>query len=97
VLYKNSLRAVTFVILSLWLMISCSKRESWSAFAYPNANDLSDFRYLGQFKSLESCRAAIHAWRTDMRVVADTDYECGKNCDGVPSAGRPVICESTEK
>jgi hypothetical protein len=84
-------------ILSLWFVISCSKRESWSAFGYPNADDLSDFRYLGQFESLESCRAAVRAWRIDIGGVADTDYECGKNCDGVPSAGQPVMCESTEK
>lgn len=76
---------------------SCSKADKWSAFAYPQATNLTDFLYLGDFESLESCRAAVRAWRMGMSSAQRTDYECGKNCDGVPTLGQPVMCETTEQ
>ena len=79
------------------LLASCAKPDRWSAFAYPQATDLTDFRYLGDFESLESCRAAVQAWRLEKAEAAKTDYECGKNCEGVPTLGLPVMCETTER
>ncbi len=90
---KPILLSVSFVA----FIVACSAPDTWSAFGYPSAGALSDFRYLGKFESLDSCRAAVQAWRSGMGDSSGTDYECGKNCEGIPAPGVPVMCEATER
>lgn len=94
---RNPLFLLIAAVSLTTFLASCGKADRWSAFAYPQASDLTDFRYLGDFERLESCRAAVRAWRIGMTDSRVTDYECGKNCDGVPFPGRPVMCETTER
>ena len=94
---SNPLSLPIATVLITTLLASCGKSDKWSAFGYPKASDLTDFRYLGDFESLESCRAAVRAWRIGITDSGATDYECGKNCDGVPIRDRPVMCETTER
>ena len=78
-------------------LMSCAKQDKWAAIGYPNKNDLTQFRNLGDFETLESCRAVVRAWRDGMVDSSGTDYECGKNCAGAPTEGSPAVCEATER
>jgi hypothetical protein len=67
-------------------------QEEWSGFVYPNKNNLTNHRAIGNFSSLEQCRSASVSliknskWR-------NADYECGLNCN---RSSLPMICEKTE-
>lgn len=85
----------------LWLIavaavvVLLSKDDEWRGYAYPNKDDLSNFDFIGSFRSLEECRAAALNFLSNLpRGVDGGDYECGLNC--VYKAGVNV-CEQTER
>jgi hypothetical protein len=71
-------------------------RDTWEAFAYPNRSDLTRHVALGEFSTLEACRAAATAYLRGALATDRGDYECGLNCKA-SSSGGPKVCERTER
>lgn len=83
-----------WLIIILPLLLTGCFEEKWSAFFYPNKDDLTTDEFLGNYSSLEDCRqAAVSHIRLTNNDNAD--YECGLNCD--ISQEKPYICEKTER
>ena len=83
------MRTILFAVLIMFLGTFCACSERWEGFVYPNKDDLTKYRYMGEFDSLEACRNAClsELGRTN---AYNGDYECGKNCK--PNS---TICEET--
>ena len=64
--------------------------DQWTGIIYPDKSNLSNFKNIGEFKSLEQCRN--EAISVLYKIVAEHkgDFECGLNCKG-------VVCEETSK
>ena len=81
------------VVLGLYFLFFAGE-DRWSGYVYPDANNLSVHRSIGDYPTLEECRAAalgtIRAggWQ-------NADYECGLNCEPHSHMGINV-CEKTE-
>jgi hypothetical protein len=84
------------VALAAFLLAGCSK-DTWEAYAYPNRSDLATHDALGEFLSLEACRAAAVSYLQGIRAAHRGDYECGLNCKPPSSPGGPKVCERTER
>jgi hypothetical protein len=83
---------VGLLLLLLACLLGCRKEHTWSGYAYPNRNDLTQHLEVGAFTSLEDCRQAAHAVlrrhhestcrgdACDEDPLARGDYECGLDC-----------------
>lgn len=81
--------------LALSLLSGCFFDEEWTAFVYPNAQDLSEHQEFGPFSSFEDCQiAAIHNLRS-RGLAMKGDYECGLNCE-YKQEWQTSICEETK-
>ncbi len=68
-------------ILLFVLLVSGCEQPTWDAFVYPDANDLFQYDNIGEFKSLEECRAA--AKKELKRIHAEEPrglFQCGEDC-----------------
>lgn len=81
-------------LVAILALAGCS--QEWRGFVYPNRNDLSEWRAIGPFRSLEECRAASLDLLRDLVHSPERrgDYECGLNCR--PTRGLNV-CDRTER
>jgi hypothetical protein len=79
--------------LGFWLLTSCEEDE-WMSFVYPNKTDLTTYRNVGAYQTLESCRAAAWALIDAGGWQETADYECGLNCK--PGAVI-LLCDKTER
>jgi hypothetical protein len=66
-------------------------------FAYPDRNNLIEFRLVGYYDSLEQCRAAALAKLDELSSRSRGDYECGYRCKPSGSGSDVHICERTER
>jgi hypothetical protein len=96
-MYDSAMRRVCMRLLPLAvvLLVGCSKRkvDRWQGWFYPDSSNLTKAVELGEFESLEGCRAAAQARVRTAEEPRDTDYECGKNCR--PSDYGLNVCEET--
>jgi hypothetical protein len=83
-----------FGAISFSLLVACGS-DSWEGFVYPNKNDLTRHRNLGNFNSLDECRAAARGVLAELKALDRGDYECGKNCDDGSRMGGIKVCEET--
>ena len=87
---------------------SAKDNDLWLGTVHPDRANLTAWKHIGTFRSLQDCRKASQAHIRGRRVVecdilkkCDTvsTYECGLNCrlryDGTP--GLVFTCEKTEK
>ena len=88
----KSIPIVVLIALAILAYFVFFKGEVWTGFVYPNADDLTAHRAIGEFPSLEACRSAVlntishNGWE-------NADYECGLNCE--PSEYGINICKET--
>ena len=76
------------VILVIFGLKKCT--DSWTGIVYPDRYNLSNFKNIGEFKSLELCRnQAVYVLRS-MSAQYIGDFECGLNC-------RAASCEETSR
>ena len=69
--------------------------DRWNAVVYPDRNDLAVDIRLGEFASLETCRAAALTKIDTLGVGEVADYECGLNCE--PYLVDMLMCEETTR
>ena len=84
------------VLIISFLLASCGE-EKWEGFVYPNKNDLTVYRNIGVYESLESCRSATWYMLSEISSIERGDYECGLNCEYRSGMGGIKICEKTER
>ena len=71
-------------------------QDKWRGFVYPDRGNLFDSRNIGEFDSLEQCRAACLTYLRDLGRSQIGDYECGKNCEEDKDSYLGIyICEET--
>lgn len=70
------------------------KSDRWSGFVYPDKSDLRQSTELGDFPTLEACRASCQSVLNRLPEPSDGDYECGLNCE--PQGGL-YVCKETER
>ncbi len=85
-----------FTILAMASFLSSCKNDRWEAIVYEDKSDLSEYKILGVFDSLENCRdeAVTYLYNNNLQSVGD--YECGLNCEFREGWGNTRICEKTE-
>ena len=81
------------IILLGMFILGCS--EKWEGFVYPDKTNLNNHRYVGEFKSLETCRAEALSELRMLNALQIGDYECGKNCRSDSSFPGTRVCEKT--
>lgn len=100
---KKLIILILIIFVGRYLYINHFKKEEWTGFFYPNAEDLSEWTESSEvFKDIESCRD----WVLYQRNIAHSknpefydnfgysDYECGLNCEFRAEYGLNV-CEKT--
>jgi hypothetical protein len=76
------------LISTIFLVKKCTER--WTGIVYFDKSNLSNFKNIGEFKSLEECRnEAIYLLRSNSSQSSG-DFECGLNCNG-------LTCEETSR
>lgn len=70
--------------------------QEWTGYAYPDRNDLTEYRRVGTFQSLEECRAeSLNLLRELVRSPEQRgDFECGLNCRYRNGLN---VCDRTER
>ena len=96
-----SRRLARSLALGLAAAAACSGEPTWRGWVYPDRNDLSQSIPLGEFESLESCRASAVAVMAKLPVGTEEeplepDYECGRDCR-THSEFAVNVCEETAK
>jgi len=84
-------KKIGVLILVILVIVSLKKyTDSWTGIIYPDKSDLSNFKNIGEFKTLEECRnESIHFLR-GISAQYSGDFECGLNCNG-------STCEETSR
>lgn len=77
-----------FVILLVISLCSC-KGEKWMGFVYPDKNDLSIHKIIGEYKSLNECLTSANA-----EAGTRGSSECGLNCEQNYEYGM-FVCKET--
>ena len=94
------MKAVLLIILAFvagWCVFPKQmKINEWKAFIYPDRYNLYSHEIIGNYPSLEECRAASRAYLQAIGSRTKGDYECGLNCkaSGYTDA---MICQKTEE
>ena len=60
------------------ILTGCTDR--WQSKVYLNKQNLTNYRIIGEFSSLEECRDASLNYLRGIKALDTGDYECGKNC-----------------
>ena len=76
------------VILTIFGIKKCT--DSWTGIVYPDKLNLSNFKNIGEFKSLEECRNESVYFLRKISAQYSGDFECGLNCKG-------LTCEETSR
>jgi len=77
------------------LLAGCGER--WEGFVYPDKTNLATHIFIGEYESLENCRASAIQNLNMLNKSAVGDYECGLNCKIDPGFGGLRICEKTNR
>ncbi len=76
------------VILAIFGIKKCTDR--WTGIVYPDRSNLSNFKNIGEFKSLDECRNESIYFLRKISAQSSGDFECGLNCKG-------LTCEETSR
>lgn len=76
------------VILAIVGLKKCT--DSWTGIVYPDKSNLSNFKNIGEFKSLDECRNEAIYFLRRISAQSSGDFECGLNCKG-------LTCEETRR
>lgn len=77
-----------FLLIIAGVFILVTKKEVWSGYFYPNADNLSTWIESEEtFDNIEACRSWARQEREmyvltnpELAVETESDYECGLNC-----------------
>ena len=93
-----------FFIVSFVAFVGCSQPDQWSAFVYPDINNIpgpekSENYIIGNFKNFEECQvAAIGQVRANISTADKQGaYMCGLNCKKREDFGSLLVCDEKRK
>jgi hypothetical protein len=92
------------LIILIFLTVSCSRNADWTAFVYPdideipNADKVQNFT-IGNYRTFEECQiAAIDRVRNNKSSTGKNgDYQCGYKCSIRDDIGGLLICKEIQK
>jgi hypothetical protein len=87
---KKPIHIVPMLLYLSIILTGCSDR--WQSKVYLNKQNLTNYRIIGEFSSIEECRDASLNYLRGIKALDTGDYECGKNCT-YNSALDEYICE----
>lgn len=87
----------TLLLLTVALVVFGCFKEEWEGVVYPNKSNSYDYKYIGVYESLESCRAASLDMLYKLNATEKGEYECGLNCKYKDGMGSIKVCEKTEQ
>jgi len=70
--------------------------EVWTAWIYPDKTNTKRSMEIGQFPSIEECRAGSKDKLLSLKLETRGDYKCGLRC-GYNEGLKTLICEKTAK
>ena len=79
---------------------ACADADNWRGDVYPDGSDLTRSIHIGNYESLEACRAAAQAKLRELGATEAGDYECGLNCRPMfPELGDESVqvCKETRR
>ena len=77
----------------LAVILACGG-SSWKSFVYPDGDDLTASRSIGEYSSLKDCREAAKVYVSSLADPPQADYECGRDCKR--RGGLPIeVCDET--
>ena len=83
------------------LTLFAAEKLEWLGTVYPSARDLTVYKHIGMYNTLEECRAAVSEWVELIKETSglDPDYECGYRCKPLfPNLEDSVlVCKETLK
>ena len=82
-------------LLPLIFLAGC-EADKWEGWVYPDRSNLAVDVQIGEFDSLEACRASAQNLMVRSGWQNSGDYECGLNCEYDSNYGLSV-CEKTER
>jgi hypothetical protein len=85
----------TLLLFTLLASVVACGSDRWLATVYPNKSNLLNHRNLGEFPTLEECRAAAQQYLRDTGASERGDYECGRNCRRETEPVEIYFCEET--
>jgi hypothetical protein len=90
--------------IALILLLGCSKPDEWTAFVYPNIDNMpgpeqSENYIIGKFESFETCQiGAIDRMRVNQSQTGKQGaYVCGLNCTHNKDFGNLLVCKEKRK
>lgn len=87
-------KLVLLIILSTHL--SSCKTDKWEAIVYDDKSNLIEYKILGVYGSLATCRNKAVSYLNNAGLQSAGDYECGLNCEFREGLANTRICEITE-
>ena len=80
------------------ILVGCGERgpEVWTSWIYPDKTNTKRSMEIGQFPSLEKCRAASKDKLKALNLAQRGDYKCGLGC-GYNEGLQTLVCEETAK
>jgi len=91
----SRLSAVVVIVIAGVTLTAC--RGVWQGFVYPDKNDLSEHIGIGNYATLEECRASAVAALRTLKATERGDYECGYSCKPSDTGSGINVCETTER
>jgi len=85
---RNTIWIAIFTIAVLLALKKCT--DSWTGIVYPDRSNLSNFKNMGEFKSLDEYRNESIYFLRRISAQYSGDFECGLNCNG-------ATCEETSR
>ena len=92
------------VVLAVLFLVGCSQKSKWTAFVYPDRENISYAANVhsfieGTYKTFPECQeAAIAKTRTNFAKTGVVgDYECGYKCEFKEGYGGLFMCKETRK
>ena len=89
---KKSIPVVPMLLYLSIILTGCSDR--WQGIVYVNKQNLTNYRNIGEFCSIEECRDASLNYLKGIKALDTGAYECKKNCK-YNSELDEYICEKT--
>ena len=89
---------VRVILIMVVLILSGCKQPTYDGFIYPDSQDLFEYTNIGEFPSLEECRAASKAELKRLHSEEPKGtYQCGKDCISPSGYHTVSACKSLER
>lgn len=92
------------LLLALFLLVACSKPDEWTAFVYPDIENIpgpqnAEQYIAGRFQTFEACQsAAVGQVRSNQSTSGKLGaYICGLNCERKTEFANILVCKEKRK